>query len=86
MFEIKKFLEEYFYFILFLCIFRMGSFTSSIKIDNEDSQDKDLDFQPKISVQQLLDYCEKHNDQCQTSLIPRTFSAVPYGQLNTNKN
>ncbi|XP_050542104.1 nocturnin isoform X3 [Daktulosphaira vitifoliae] len=69
-----------------LALERMGSFTSSIKIDNEDSQDKDLDFEPKTSVQQLLDYCQKHNNQCQTSLIHRTFSTIPYDPKNVENN
>lgn len=61
-------------------LFRMGSFTSSPKIDNEDSQDKDLEFDSVVTYQQLLDYCRTHNDQCSLSqLIKRTFSTVPHG-------
>lgn len=61
-------------------IFRMGSFTSSVKIDNEDSQDKDLNFGPQVTYQQLLDYCQTHNDQCDHSqLIKRSFSTIPHG-------
>lgn len=61
-------------------VFRMGSFTSSVKIDNEDSQDKELHFDSQVTCQQLLDYCHKHNDQYPHSqLIRRTFSTIPYG-------
>ncbi|XP_025413522.1 nocturnin isoform X2 [Sipha flava] len=57
----------------------MGSFTSSTKIDNEDSQDKDLVFNSEVTYQQLLDYCRTHNDQCTFSqLIKRTFSTVSH--------
>lgn len=60
--------------------FRMGSFTSSIKIDNEDSQDKELNFDSDVTCQQLLDYCYKNNDQSPNSqLIKRTFSTIPHG-------
>lgn len=60
--------------------FRMGSFTSSVKIDNEDSQDKELNFDPQGTYQQLIDYCHTHNDQYpQSQLIKRTFSTIPYG-------
>lgn len=59
----------------------MGSFTSSVKIDNEDSQDKELNFDPQVTYQQLLEYCQTHNDQCPHSqLIKRTFSTIPHGQ------
>lgn len=62
--------------------FRMGSFTSSVKIDNEDSQDKELNFDSQVTYQQLLDYCLIHNDQCPHSqLIKRTFQTVPYGSI-----
>lgn len=62
--------------------FRMGSFTSSVKIDNEDSQDKELNFDSQVTYQQLLDYCLLHNDQCPHSqLIKRTFQTVPYGSI-----
>lgn len=61
-------------------IFRMGSFTSSVKIDNEDSQDRELSFDSHATSQQLLDYCRTHNDQCPHSqLIKRTFQTVPHG-------
>lgn len=60
--------------------FRMGSFTSSVKIDNEDSQDKELNFGSEVTYQQLLDYCHKHNDQYPHSqLIKRSFSTIPHG-------
>lgn len=62
-------------------IFRLGSFTSSVKIDNEDSQDKELNFDSQVTFQQLLEYCQTHNDQCPHSqLIKRTFSTIPHGQ------
>lgn len=58
----------------------MGSFTSSVKIDNEDSQDKELNFDSQGTFQQLLDYCHTHNDQYpRPPLIERTFSTIPYG-------
>jgi len=58
----------------------MGSFTSSVKIDNEDSQDKELQFDSQVTYQQLLDYCHKYNDQCPHSqLIRRTFSTISHG-------
>lgn len=58
----------------------MGSFTSSVKIDNEDSQDKELNFESLVTYQQLLDYCHEYNDQCSRSqLIKRTFQTVPHG-------
>lgn len=60
--------------------FRMGSFTSSVKIDNEDCQDKELNFDPQVTYQQLLDYCLIHNDQYPHSqLIKRTFTTIPHG-------
>lgn len=63
-------------------IFRMGSFTSSVKIDNEDSQDKELNFDSQVTYQQLLDYCHMHNDQCPHSqLIKRTFQTIPHGSI-----
>lgn len=65
-------------------IFRMGSFTSSVKIDNEDSQDKELNFDPQVTYQQLIDYCHAHIDQSDgqfphSQLIKRTFSTIPHG-------
>lgn len=60
--------------------FRMGSFTSSVKIDNEDCQDKELNFDPQVTYQQLLDYCLIHSDQHPHSqLIKRTFTTIPHG-------
>ncbi|VVC28506.1 Hypothetical protein CINCED_3A022165 [Cinara cedri] len=64
---------------LLLYLVRMGSFTSSVKIDNEDSQDRDLNFDSQATSQQLLDYCRTHNDQCPHSqLIKRTFQTIPH--------
>lgn len=61
-------------------VYRMGSFTSSVKIDNEDSQDKDLKFDNHVTYQQLLEYCRAHNYQRPKSqLIKRTFSSIPHG-------
>jgi len=58
----------------------MGSFTSTVKIDNEDSQDKDLQFDNHMTYQQLLEYCRAHNNQWPNSqLIQRTFSSIPHG-------
>lgn len=58
----------------------MGSFTSSVKIDNEDTQDKDLNFENFATCQQLLEYCRAKNNQWPNSqLIKRTFSSIPYG-------
>jgi len=58
----------------------MGSFTSSVKIDNEDTQDKDLNFDNLVTCQQLLEYCRAQNNQWPNSqLIKRTFSSIPYG-------
>jgi len=58
----------------------MGSFTSTVKIDNEDSQDKDLQFDNLMTYQQLLEYCRTHNNKWPNSqLIKRTFSSIPYG-------
>ncbi|XP_050432271.1 nocturnin isoform X2 [Adelges cooleyi] len=64
----------------------MGSFTSSIKIENEDTQDKNLDFEPKISYEKLLDHCYKHSDQCLSKLIQRTFTEVPYDSENVESH
>lgn len=59
---------------------RMGSFTSTVKIDNEDSQDKDLKFENHVTYQQLLEYCRTHDNQWPNSqLIKRTFTSIPYG-------
>lgn len=38
---------------------RMGSFTSAVKIQNDDTQDNDLAFPDQISRQELLQHCQK---------------------------
>ncbi|XP_025196414.1 nocturnin isoform X1 [Melanaphis sacchari] len=64
---------------LLLYLVRMGSFTSSVKIDNEDSQDKDLTFENHVTYQQLLEYCRAYDNQWPNSqLIKRTFTSIPY--------
>lgn len=47
-------------FGLVLKIPRMGSFTSAVKIQNDDTQDNDLALPEQLSRQELLQHCQKH--------------------------
>lgn len=57
---------------LLLYLVRMGSFSSSPKILNEDSQDDDIDLPSRMPKEELLAYCSKELDGT-PQIIPRRF-------------
>lgn len=61
--------EFYFKMKIFLC-YRMGSFSSTPKILNDDNQDSDVNIPNGMSRQELLQYCQK---QQQTQMFKRSF-------------
>lgn len=59
-------------FGVLLKIPRMGSFTSAVKIQNDDTQDNDLTYPEHLSRQELLQHCQKQLSHLPVS-IKRSF-------------
>jgi hypothetical protein len=65
--------------VVLCCRSRMGSFTSAPKILNEDTQDGDVELPPRMSREELLQYCHQQRGDL-PALVKRSYKRL-HGQF-----